>query len=228
MNRQERRASGVKNKKQEIALKSIQSGREANARGQAVIAERFFKLALQADPQHPIALLDLALNLYQRGHVGEAKTFFQKLFRVEPRNPAASFGLAMCAIDEGNTEEGLKLADRVLSMKPNAALLDNLGIMYREAGMKDKALDCLQKAIDAAPENPSPYFNLHDMHSFSADDPYFLNLLAIEKKENSLPLDKKAHPAFHAGARLYADERGRKSLSPLCGGQQVQKTGHQL
>ena len=110
-------------------------------------------------------------------------------------------------------------------MKPNAALLDNLGIMYREAGMKDKALDCLQKAIDAAPENPSPYFNLHDMHSFSADDPYFLNLLAIEKKENSLPLDKK-HTLHFTLARAYMQMKdAEKAFHHYAEGNKFKKQG---
>jgi len=135
----------------------ILSAREGNAGG----AIEFFQRALQIDPAHLIALVNLGNAYRQQKEWKEAKKVLQRALEVEPDDPEVNYSLGMvCAqLDESDhAYEYLKRAVELRPVYPEA--LNNLGVLYLRTRRPEEAVHSFEECIRVAPEYDHSYLNL--------------------------------------------------------------------
>jgi len=135
----------------------ILSAREGDAAG----AIEFFQRALQIDPAHLVALLNLGNAYRQQKEWTEAKKALQRAFEVAPDEPEVNYSLGMvCAqLEESDrAEEYLKRAVSLRPVYPEA--LNNLGVLYLRTKKPEEAVHSFEESIRVAPEYDQSYLNL--------------------------------------------------------------------
>ena len=129
--------------------------------GEAAAAIDFFQRALQIDPAHLIALVNLGNAYRQQKEWDEAKKVLQRAFEVEPDDPEVNYSLGMvCAqLDESDRAyEYLKRAVELRPVYPEA--LNNLGVLYLRTRRPEQAVHSFEECIRMAPEYDQSYLNL--------------------------------------------------------------------
>jgi tetratricopeptide (TPR) repeat protein len=126
------------------------------AQGNATAAIGILEAAVQRDPLHGAASLDLAHALLSAGRVDDAKLQYRRLLKIQPSNPNALNDLSYLTADSGeNLDEALVLAQRgaqfatELSLK--TSLSDTLGWIYLKKHMYDMALQRFQSLVSNNP-----------------------------------------------------------------------------
>jgi tetratricopeptide (TPR) repeat protein len=129
--------------------------------GDAAAAIDFFQRALQIDPAHLIALVNLGNAYRQQKEWGDAKKVLQRALEVEPDDPEVNYSLGMvCAqLDESDRAyEYLKRAVELRPVYPEA--LNNLGVLYLRTRRPEEAIHSFEECIRVAPEYDQSYLNL--------------------------------------------------------------------
>ena len=97
----------------EIAL-----GLAAHRAGQRETAERHYRAALAANPDHPDAVRLIGLLLAERGDP-EGEAWLERAILLAPRNPAVHFNLALLLSQAGRMDEALVRATQALALAPD-------------------------------------------------------------------------------------------------------------
>src|ERR1700730_4230015 len=129
--------------------------------GDAAAAIDFFQRALQIDPAHLIALVNLGNAYRQQKEWGEAKKVLQRALEVEPDDPEVNYSLGMvCAqLDESDRAyEYLKRAVELRPVYPEA--LNNLGVLHLRTRRPEEAIHSFEESIRVAPDYDQSYLNL--------------------------------------------------------------------
>ena len=125
---------------------------DAHRRGDLDAAERGYRAALDAAPEHPYALHYLGVVDYQRGRPAEA---LPRLLAAAARRPAEpefhnNLGLALAALDR--TDEAIAAHRRALELKPDhAGAWTNLGLALTAANALAEAIAAFDRALALAP-----------------------------------------------------------------------------
>jgi tetratricopeptide (TPR) repeat protein len=144
----------------------ILSAREGNA----AAAVEFFQRALQIDPAHLIALLNLGNAYRQQKEWVEAKKTLQRAFDFGPDDPEVNYTLGMvCAqLEElDRAEEYLKRAVSLRPVYPEA--LNNLGVLYLRKRRPEEAIQDFEESIRVAPEYDQSYLNLARVYAIQGE-----------------------------------------------------------
>lgn len=131
------------------------------ARGEYSLAEREYKEALKIRKDLFCAQFNLG-NLYLKmGRENEAEDAYKKAIALDPAQPDPYNNLASLYLQSGrNLGEAQKLAEKAVSLsgptprrifERRYRYLDTLGMAYLGQGEVDKALRCLEEALDIAP-----------------------------------------------------------------------------
>ncbi|MDP2798784.1 MAG: tetratricopeptide repeat protein, partial [Deltaproteobacteria bacterium] len=131
------------------------------ARGEYGLAEREYKEALKIRKDLFCAQFNLG-NLYLKmGRENEAEDAYKKAIALDPAQPDPYNNLACFYLQSGrNLGEAQKLAEKAVSLsgptprrifERRYRYLDTLGMAYLGPGEVDKALRCLEEALDIAP-----------------------------------------------------------------------------
>lgn len=129
-------------------------------------------------PIHPIAfliilylvsmrariLLDAGNFFLNAGHIATAISLYKLALKIWPDSASrciAWINIGVAKIRSGAIQEAIAVLEEVLEkhkenlgFRNEAACLFNLGLAYRRAGQKDKALYCLREAADLFPDSP--------------------------------------------------------------------------
>lgn len=90
----------------------------------------------------------------------DAESIYREMVAIGPESPIVLNNLAWVA-GQLKRPDAIDLAERALALAPdNAAVLDTLGMLQVEAGMHDKGVAHLQKAVAQAPRLPALRLNL--------------------------------------------------------------------
>jgi tetratricopeptide (TPR) repeat protein len=168
--------------------------------GDAAAAIDFFQRALQIDPAHLIALVNLGNAYRQQKEWGEAKKVLQRAFEVEPDDPEVNYSLGMvCAqLDESDRAyEYLKRAVELRPVYPEA--LNNLGVLYLRTRRPEEAVHSFEESIRVAPEYDQSYLNLARVYAIEGQR---------EKARDVLLELLKQHPD-HAQAKAQLNQLGQ-------------------
>jgi len=100
-----------------------------------------YRRALEVDPDHPEAHINLGRILHGDGNTVSAEAHFRAAVRRDPANATALYNLAICAEDQGRHGAAVRLYRRSLEHDPamsDAAL--NLALLYERLGRERMAL----------------------------------------------------------------------------------------
>jgi|GEM_PF-639177 len=101
--------------------------------GDSLAARGAWKKALEINPAHVSAQMNLAALYYQNRNVAQAGTAFEKVLAVQPSNPDAMVGKALVMVVQGQAEAARTLLVEQLKKSPKSALvLYNLAIISKD------------------------------------------------------------------------------------------------
>lgn len=123
-------------------------------------AIEFLECALEAKPDHADALLMLALISYAEGRSEEAKVMLRRSLEIRPNKPIALLGLASILVSEHSFEEAERLLNRVNETDPQAQSYYLMGLIAKEKGKLQKAIEYLDHATELDPDHEDAVFTL--------------------------------------------------------------------
>jgi predicted O-linked N-acetylglucosamine transferase (SPINDLY family) len=129
--------------------------------GQPERAERLYREAIEAAPDHPRGHLNLGIALAARGDIDGAIAAYERVLAIDPDHPFGNFNLARQAFVAGDHERARALLEAALRTKPEfpqalvlqASVLDALD-------RPDEAVEALKLALRLQPEESGAWFNL--------------------------------------------------------------------
>jgi predicted CXXCH cytochrome family protein len=133
--------------------------------GDAVAAERYYRLALKVDDLFYPAKMNLAVLLSGAGRNTEAETFLREVVASYPENHEAAYSLGLLLVEMGRPQEAVDLLARAARGMPlNGRARYNLGLLYQQLGRTFEAGDALSGAVAIDPANPDFLLALGDYH----------------------------------------------------------------
>ena len=103
-------------------------------------AARAYRMALEADPDHPQANVNLGRLLHEKGEVAAAREHYRRALASDPKNPVAVYNLGVALEDDGDVEGAIGLYLRAVRLDPARADAHfNLARIYEGRGERDKA-----------------------------------------------------------------------------------------
>jgi len=120
-----------------------------------------FKLAINSQPDDPIAQYNLGTLYLQTKQLAEATEHLKQAVRLRPDYAEAWNNLGMAAAQQGSEDEAIRYFQQCLHLKPTyvTALL-NLGNLFRRKGALADAERLLKQAMEVAPNDPDAAYSL--------------------------------------------------------------------
>ena len=134
---------------------------QAHQRGTLDAAERDYRAALAAAPQHPYALHYLGVIHYQRSEIAAALPLLEGAVAQVPEEPEFhnNLGLALAAADR--IGEAIAAHRRALSQKADhAGAWNNLGLALQAGNDLPAAIEAFRAALRCAPGFAEAHWNL--------------------------------------------------------------------
>ncbi|HEX9779600.1 MAG TPA: tetratricopeptide repeat protein [bacterium] len=129
--------------------------------GRPLEAARHYEAAIAQDPANARLYQHAARAHLSAGEPEEAKALYQELLKLMPHDLDVMMGLVRLWLMEENYAEAERfLAERMPESEFGAALSIALGIVRREAGQPEKALEAFERAAELEPENAQAHFYL--------------------------------------------------------------------
>ena len=112
-----------------------------------------YRVALEAQPNDPLLLNNLAWALWQQKDP-QALAFAQKANSIAPGNPAISDTLGWMLVEQGQSRQGLELLEKASAAAPEQRdIALHLAKAQIKEGKKDAARTTLQGLVKAAPDS---------------------------------------------------------------------------
>jgi len=170
--------------------------------GDAATAIEFFQQALQIDPAHLIALLNLGNAYRQRKEWAEARKTLERAFEVAPDDPEVNYSLGMVCAQLEESDRAYEYLKRAVMLRPvYPEALNNLGVLFLRTRRPEEAIHSFEESIRVAPEYDQSYLNLARAYAIQGQR---------EKARQALLELLKQHPD-HAQAKAELQQLGRKS-----------------
>lgn len=145
--------------------------------GQLDQARAFYQKALERDPKHTDALVNLGLICLQRGDYEHGIQWIQRSLKLNPRQPDALSNLGVAQAALKHYAEAVETFGRAIALNPkDPVLYNNRGGALKDMYLQQEAIADLNEAIRLAPDYADAYnnrglayFNLRDNESARAD-----------------------------------------------------------
>jgi predicted O-linked N-acetylglucosamine transferase (SPINDLY family) len=126
-------------------------------------AELLYRLVLQANPNHPVALHLLGVLAGQLGRDEISITYISHALRIKPDYADAHSNLGFAFMKQGNLDKAAASFQDALRVKPDfAEVHHNLGLVWRKQGKHGQALASFRQAVRFRP-------NFYDAWSIMGD-----------------------------------------------------------
>jgi predicted Zn-dependent protease len=154
-------------------------------------AEKDYRAAIESQPGHAQARLELAQFLLRHDKADEALDHFEQLRKRRYQMPLVLMGLALCCRQQGRTAEERELLDTLLAESPDDPnALAERGKLELQADELDAAERDLRNALSQAPYDRQTTFHLSECLQRRGKDEestvYAAKLAQLEKDMNSL------------------------------------------
>ncbi len=153
----------ISRRRRERAEQQYQRGAALNASGDAHGAERHFRAALELDPRHVDAQIDLGVTLLAQGLPAAAERACRRALEMAPASLAAHVNLGSTLDSQGRLDEAVAAWKQALVLAPKSAqalsdltaaqLRLRLGKAHLELGQAAAAIDSLREATRLDPAN---------------------------------------------------------------------------
>jgi tetratricopeptide (TPR) repeat protein len=168
--------------------------------GDTAAAIEFFQRALQLDPAHLIALVNLGNAYRQRKEWAPAKTTLVRAFAVGPDDPEVNYSLGMVFAQLDESDRAFEYLKRAVILRPvYPEALNNLGVLCLRKRRPEEAIHSFEQSIRVAPEYDQSYLNLARVYAIRGDR---------EKSREVLLALLKQHPD-HAVAKAELNQLGQ-------------------
>lgn len=128
---------------------------EEGGEGPAVAAERY-RRALEIEPNHPGALLNLGNLVYLSGDLRQARNLYRAATRSAPDYPDAWYNLANVLDDLGHPDAAVGAYTTALELAPEYADAHfNLALLWEKEGHPDKAREHWRHYLLLDPDSAS-------------------------------------------------------------------------
>jgi tetratricopeptide (TPR) repeat protein len=143
------------------AAELARQGVVAHQRGDLDSAERAYRAALHAEPEHPLALHYLGVVLFQRMRFADALPLLERSAARVPAEPEFhnNLGLVLAALDRN--DEAIAAYRRALDLRPDhATASNNLGLALQAQNRVPEAIAAYRHALAALPDFAQAHWNL--------------------------------------------------------------------
>jgi tetratricopeptide (TPR) repeat protein len=138
--------------------------------GDAAAAIDFFQRALQLDPAHLIALVNLGNAYRQRKEWAQAKTTLERAFAVGPDDAEVNYSLGMVFAQLDESDRAFEYLKRAVILRPvYPEALNNLGVLYLRKRRAEEAIHSFEESIRVAPEYDQSYLNLARVYAIRGE-----------------------------------------------------------
>ena len=120
---------------------------------------KYFKEALRLEPNHTLAMLQLAKTYYNAREYEPAITWFSKIPETDRNGNEAQFYLGMAAYYSGQYDKAEAAFKFLSSRLPLTEVYNNLGVVASRRGEKH-ARSYFEKSIQTDPNDTDYHFNL--------------------------------------------------------------------
>ena len=132
--------------------------RAARAAGQTKEAESLYRQLLKRSPQHPEALFELSVLLFEAGRFQESSGTLEHLLAIRPEDPVLLpvllTNLGEAYRRQGDLGRAAAAFERILVLDPAfPEAYQNLGLTLVNAGRPSEALPHLERAVALRPES---------------------------------------------------------------------------
>lgn len=104
-------------------------------------AKTAYRRALEADPAHPDAHLNLGRLLHEEGSLDEAEYHYRSALSADPESARAFFNLGVALEDRGSASAAREAYEAALRLDPDLAVAHfNLSRLYEAMGRENEAL----------------------------------------------------------------------------------------
>lgn len=109
-----------------------------------------------------------------RHDFAQAGKFAEEVLKTEPGDAQANFAIGMYNLMAERYQEAIEHLEKVLKRLPeDPIVLNNLAMCYDRLKFPDKALQCAERALKAAPKNQSIRENLERYRKAAEAQPLF-------------------------------------------------------
>ena len=104
-------------------------------------AREAYRRALELEPGHAGALVNLGRLLHAAGAPGVAEAHYRRALEVSPEDETAAFNLGVVLEDQGRVDEALDAYERAATLGPGSADAHfNAALLHEQAGRQPEAL----------------------------------------------------------------------------------------
>lgn len=165
--------------------------------GKPADAERTSSAWLSAEPSDLQVRSYLAQTALGERRYEDAESIYREMVAIGPDSPLVLNNLAWVA-GQLKRSDAIELAERALALAPdNAAILDTLGMLQVDAGMHEKGVENLRKAVAQAPQLPALRLNLARAHATMG-----MTSEAGKEIDEVLKLAPEGSPVYEEASRL--------------------------
>ncbi len=124
-------------------------------------AIRFYQKALELEPDHIRALVNLSKIFDEKGDTERAIECCQKALRIDPENALAWTNLGVAYLEKRNIALAIEYSQKAIEIDPECIIAwNNLAIAYSREGDLDKAIRHGLTALELDPDDPVTINNL--------------------------------------------------------------------
>ncbi|MET0361727.1 MAG: tetratricopeptide repeat protein, partial [Sphingobium sp.] len=164
-------------------------------------AERAFRKAVDADPNHEAAQKNLLLCFRRQGKPEDAEQIFRSFIDLNPQDMEARCKLATFYRDQDRMEDARDTCLAALAVDPtHAETYFQLGLVHLNARDNDKAIESLLKAISLKPDHFDAIFHMgHALYAMG----HFANAIDVYHQATLVgPQESNAFVRFADTLRL--------------------------
>jgi tetratricopeptide (TPR) repeat protein len=128
-------------------------------------AEKFYRAALESDPNQYHALIGLATLYERRGDQEQAYRSLMRGFSINPNDPMVNIDLGLSCLRGQQPDQALEhFKNAVKEGEVDPRVLLYLGMTYKQKGRLGLAATYLRKALELNPSDVSPHLHLMEIY----------------------------------------------------------------
>lgn len=141
------------NKAARTADHLVRLGIEAHTDGQLLQAQNLYVKALEADPNHVVAHMNLAVIYNQTGQLEWGLKIIRRACELDPTNSLIYINRAMLALKYGELPEAIEFAHKAVDADPNIENLQGLALVTQLTAHPEEAVKAYRRALELKPDH---------------------------------------------------------------------------